>query len=85
MSAYVTLMRRWGNSDGHTYIAGIASTADSAIRKGTIEKSRRAGKYEFQVWHCKGNNKTLTFDSTKEALWARSLRNRRAYLDPALD
>ena len=56
MKLFHVLMRRYGNIEGHTYLAGCYDTLEKAIDKGREEHDYRGGKYEFQVFSCNLNN-----------------------------
>lgn len=49
LNLYVVLMRRWGDVDGHTYIAHIGTDREIAEFAAKEEREGRAGKYEYQV------------------------------------
>ena len=62
---YITIMRRWGDYDGHTYITSLEFQKDSAIQNGKKEKAARSGKYEFEVIEfLVGDNKGMPVFST---------------------
>jgi len=46
---YITEMLRWGDDESHHYILGVYSTREGAAFAGEVEKSWRAGKYEYRV------------------------------------
>ncbi len=54
-SAYIVEMRRWGEQEGHSYIAGVFQNLDEAHWCGIAERSWRAGKYEYVIWTHKFN------------------------------
>ena len=51
-SIFIVLMRRWGNLEGHTYIAGTAETLPVAEELAKEEAYQRGGKYEYQIFRC---------------------------------
>ncbi len=46
---FITEMLRWGDTETHHYIVGAYSTRELAIHAGEVEKSWRAGKYEYRI------------------------------------
>ena len=46
---YVLLMRRWGDSEGHTYVRGVFGDKEMAEKIGAEEKEYRGGKYEPDI------------------------------------
>lgn len=63
MNAYVVLMRRWGNIEGHTYIAGIWPTLREARLCAEDAADHRGGKYEYQIFSCSGKDAKLVVDT----------------------
>ena len=49
MNLYITEMQRGGDSHAHHYLLGAFSTLEAATRAGEVEKTWRAGKYEYLV------------------------------------
>jgi hypothetical protein len=49
MKIYITEMLRWGNLEKHHYIVGAFSTFEQAELVGDVEKTWRAGKYEYWI------------------------------------
>lgn len=50
--AYVVLMRRWGNTEGHTYIAGVYQSQQQAVEAAEDSAYQRGGKYQYQIFEC---------------------------------
>jgi len=46
---YTIIARRYGNSEGHTYIAGVSNDVDQAIFIAKEEEIYRNGKYECEI------------------------------------
>lgn len=46
---FITEMLRWGDTETHHYIVGAYSTRELAAHAGEVEKSWRAGKYEYRI------------------------------------
>jgi len=45
MKVYVVLMRRWGDTETHSYIYDVYSTLDTAIENAVYAEDDRGGKY----------------------------------------
>jgi hypothetical protein len=45
MKVYVVLMRRWGDTETHSYIHDVYSTLETAICAARAEEDDRGGKY----------------------------------------
>ena len=45
MKVYVVLMRRWGDTETHSYIYDVYSTLETAIYAARAEEDDRGGKY----------------------------------------
>lgn len=60
---YVVLMRRWGNHEGHTYIAGVYPNMRDAVERGEQDAADRGGKYQYQVFECLYHNVKTVADT----------------------
>ena len=49
MNVFVTTMQRYGNRELHSYVLGVWSTREIAMRAGETEALWRGGKYEPEV------------------------------------
>ena len=45
MKVYVVLLRRWGDTETHSYIYDVYSTLETAIYAARAEEDDRGGKY----------------------------------------
>lgn len=54
--SYVVLMRRYGNIEGHTYIAGVYDHLRTATDCAEVEADNRGGKYQYQIFECLYHN-----------------------------
>lgn len=49
MTVYIVLMRRWGDSNMHSYVIGAFDSMDKAIASANAEEDARGGKYEAWI------------------------------------
>ena len=47
---YVILMRRWGDTEKHFYLAGVYTKFTEALKAAEEEATHRGGKYEYQIF-----------------------------------
>lgn len=49
MNVYAVLARRYGSQESHSYVVGVFSAEDKAIKAAEREESYRGGKYDCEV------------------------------------
>ena len=52
---YIVTMYRWGDRDGHSYVLGIYTKKNAAIKAAECESEYRGGKYAPEVLEMKPN------------------------------
>lgn len=57
MIVYVVTMYRYGDREKHSYVLGVWSTMENAMKYGAVEKAWRGGKYTpiITVWTVDAN------------------------------
>lgn len=54
---YVVTAYRWGERSNHSYVVGVCSKKEAAIKMADFERQYRGGKYECEVLEVGTTNK----------------------------
>lgn len=62
---FVILMRRWGDTEKHSYLGGVYPEFFEAQEAAEEEATSRGGKYEYQIFRCQYRTITKVADTCK--------------------
>ena len=62
---YVILMRRWGDTEKHSYLGGVYPEFFEAQEAAEEEAANRGGEYEYQIFRCQYRQSKKVADTCK--------------------